>query len=275
MERRSDLWVWGCVFPEIPGRMPDVDGKSYCSLETAASYLGAENVFYLNTMYRLDDLDERLMAPLENCTNVVCGLTAGDYPGSARRIGEFSRRRPNITGVILDDFLSPFSPSKNMRPEELAAIRRALKDANPDLSLYVVYYTQYDYHKLQPYAEHFDVVNLWAWESSVHHWNGEYPPYLQGLRQLLGKPVVQGVYHHQYGANHGTGEQTFPQPIDLLEVQCERITVELRQGGLAGWAILNNGWFSRLDHRRQTQWLKAYIDWHYGTTTAYAGAAYP
>ena len=37
----NKLWVWGYVPDKVPGMMPFVNQETWCSLETAGSYLRA------------------------------------------------------------------------------------------------------------------------------------------------------------------------------------------------------------------------------------------
>ena len=85
---RSQAWTWGYVISgAIPGEVPFV-GKSGCSLETAAAYLGTPNVVFMNGMHALDALQP---AMLERLT----GLPAGGLRVDAqclRRIRPAGRR---------------------------------------------------------------------------------------------------------------------------------------------------------------------------------------
>ena len=48
---KDRIWSWGYVLNFVPGAAPFTFGKSRCSLETQAKYLGAERCFYMNSMF--------------------------------------------------------------------------------------------------------------------------------------------------------------------------------------------------------------------------------
>ena len=67
---RKGLWVWGCVLETIPSETPDVNGKTYCSLETAADYLGAENLVYMNSMRAISAIDDKYFGYIKQYKNI-------------------------------------------------------------------------------------------------------------------------------------------------------------------------------------------------------------
>lgn len=267
----NGLWVWGYVLDQVPGQVPFVPFESWCSLETACSYLRADNAVYMNSCSSMEALDDALFSRMANCKNVVCGLDHADYQTCAEKVSLFSLKHPNISGAIIDDFLDEVGdyyqgPSARMTPEKLRDIRHALKKHNPDLKLYVVRYTRQDPERLLPYLDHFDVLNLWVWSSTRDFWQAQYLDTIANLRAMYRKPILQGIFLHHYG--FCPAEQP-PMDPELLQIQCERVSEELRCGRISGWCFLQNGWFSLQSHRKILQDLKGYLEWFYGTTTAF------
>ena len=73
--------------------------------------------------------------------------------------------------------------------------------------------------------------------------------------------LIQGQFLHAYG------DGNVPQPMDQMKLQCKHIAQWLDAGTLDGWCILNNGWFCKLDHKEQLDYLKSFWDWYRDTRT--------
>lgn len=258
--KSNKIWIWGYVMSKVPEKMAFVPDLTYCSLETAANYMCADNVVFMNSTHNLEDLNEDLFKYVADRKQVLCGLTHGKYAEAAREVSLFSKSHPNIVGAIIDDFLDSVGPSAKMTVEELAEVSNALKSENPSLKLYVVRYSRQEIHEIDPYLEYIDGINFWVWVSTEHYWRYQYPIDILKLQEI-GKPVLQGVFMHNYG------EGWIPQDINMLKLQIPSIFSFLRTGKLEGCVILQNGWFCREDHREQVQWLKNYLDWYLGTIT--------
>jgi hypothetical protein len=258
----NNLWVWGYVLDKVPGPMMFVDRDTHCSLETGAAYLGADNVVFMDSTTSLANLNDDLFQYVSGCKQVICGLEHGRYAETAAAVSEFSLTHPNVIGAIVDDFRCIGGPSDDMQPSELREVYQALKSKNPALQLYLVRYSHQDQRELVPFLDYFDVINYWVWVSSDHYWRSQYQEDVRYLRKLYGKPLLQGVFMHNYGEHTDA-----PIPMEMLELQVEKITEQLLLQRLSGWVILQNGWFCNRNHRPQVQWLKAYLDWFYGTLT--------
>lgn len=262
---KKGLWLWGYVLDKIPGEVPFVPGKTYCSLETAADYLGAGNAVYMNSMHDLDSLNDDLFRHVAKYDEVLCALKHGEYVESAERIAEFAKGHKNIKGAILDDFLSANCDDKS-RPEDIKQVYAALKRYDPELKLYLVRYTFQDQAQLIPYLDYFDGVNLWAWISTEDFWRAQCYYEVVKLKKLTGKkPVLLGLFLHNYGETWNTTEE--PLSMELTQAQFKKGLELLRATAVQGCVVLQNGWFCRESHRPQIQWVKEYSDWFYGTTT--------
>lgn len=267
--KNNRMWVWGYVLDQVPGTVPFVPKKTWCSLETAVSYLGADNAVFMNSCTDLAELNDGLFAHLDSCKQVVCGLQHGKYLESAAAVSRFSLTHPNVTGAVIDDFLDTLGdyyrgPSADMTPAELQAVRDALRSANPDLKLYVVRYTRQDPAALLPYLPYFDVLNLWVWGAGENFWYNDYVDTVARYRLMYGKEILQGLFVHQYGPDE---DWATPMPENLMASQVRAVGNELRKEHIGGWCFLQNGWFCRETHRETMQALKSRLDWFYGTTT--------
>ena len=88
MRDNNNLWVWGYVLDKIPDNVLFTDRRSFCSLETAAEYLGADNVVFMNSAADRNALNDGLFQHLSKCKRVVCGLQHGAYVETARMVSE-------------------------------------------------------------------------------------------------------------------------------------------------------------------------------------------
>ncbi len=264
----NQYWIWGYVMKEVPERLPFMNQATYCSLETAASYFGADNVVFMNSAHGIDNLSDELLHWVGGSRQIICALSHGAYAESAAKVSEFSLRYPNITGAIIDDFLDYGGPSCNMTPEEMREVHEALKSRNPALKLWVVRYSRHPIDEIEPFLDYIDGINWWIWVSTEHYWRYQYPLDLKALGKYK-KPILQGVFLNNYGEG-----LTQPLSLPLMELQMTKITDAMRNQALwyghtetVGCVLLQNGWMGKESHRAETMWLKSYIDWHIGTTT--------
>lgn len=266
----DQTWTWGYVIPgPLPGKVPFIsesglspfDGVSNCSLETGARYLGTPNVVFMNSNHDRATLNPAHLDRLGGCKQVICGLQHGAYRETASAVSAISKKYPNIVGGLIDDFMEPTGPSKSITVEETKAIYEALKAENPALRLYVVRYTWQDQQDLVPYLPYLDVINLWVWKAEERPWRETMEPEIDRIRELAGKPILLGLFVHDYG------ETARPVPMNILELQFQKAVEFTRAEKTSGLVVLQNGWFDKETHRPQVQWIRQYLDWLSGTHT--------
>jgi len=265
---REKAWTWGYVIPksvEGPGDVPYVGvatqtGKSWCSLETAASYLGTPNVIFKNSMHDKNTLTDEYIEPIASSDKIICSLPFTALAETAKRVSALSLKHTNITGAIIDDFLEFHSAQKTIPPDTTRAVYEALRSENQSLRLYVVRYTWQDHTELLPHLPYFDVINLWVWVANLYDWQVKMNEFeIDKLKRLTGKPVVLGLFVHDYGRTDG------PVPMDILELQFKTAVRLTDSGVIEGFFVLQSGWFDKEDHRLQAQWIKQYFDWLFNT----------
>jgi hypothetical protein len=286
---RDAAWVWGYVISgKLPGDVPFVgEGGSRCSLETAATYLGAPNVVLMGVNWTDAGYIERVakdMERLAGCKRVLVQISASE-PALAAKVSALSKRYPNIVGAMIDDF---YPVEEKIPVETVKAVYAGLKSENPALKLYVVRYTHCKDEELIPYLPYFDVVNLWVWVANKEQWVTKIDARIEKLKQVTHKPVVMGLFLHDYGmektdpkaAQDKDKEKdnekdpwawTKPVPMDILEAQFVKTAELLRQGKIEGFIMLQNGWMDHESHRPQIQWTKQYLDWLFQTETVRDG----
>ena len=276
---RDKTWTWGYVIEgELPAEVPFVSsweqkadkfknkGKSSCSLETGTRYMRTPNTMFLNSHHDIKSLNSKNLAPLSSCKRVVCALTQGDHQGyldSAKLVSALSKKHPNITGAIIDDFFTSSISESSDGVETLKAINAALKSENPSLKLYVVWYEMWDQNldKLMPFLPHFDEINFWVWKTNETHWIETVEPQIDKIAKLTGKPITLGLYLFDYGIN------VEPMPMNILKLQFIKAAELTKKGKIEGFVILQNGWFDQEYARPQIQWVKQYMDWLFDTET--------
>ena len=167
----------------------------------------------------------------------------------AAQLSAVSKKYPNIVGAMIDDFL----PVIDKPPvDQVKALYAALKSQNPALKLYVVRYTNAKDEELIPYLPYIDVINLWVWEGNKDEWGAKIDRRLEKLVQLTHKPVVIGLYLHDYGAPppdkkpRAPWSWTKPLALDILEAQYVKTTGLLRTERLKGLSFRKSaGWMTK------------------------------
>ena len=262
---RDKAWIWGYMINgAVPGNVPFApNDRSACSLETAADYMDVPNVIFMNSNHDMKTLTPEYLKPLANCKQIVCGLQHGAYAETAKKVSQLSKIYPNIKGGLIDDFLDYHGPSKSMTVEETRAVYEALKSENPDLRLAVVQYTWQDPAQdqaiLRPYLPYIDIINLWTWVPDPYEWNAKLNNYIEQMTARTGKPVLLGLYLHDFG---GTGG---PMPMDMLELQMKKAMGWAKCGRIEGFVMIHSGYFDDENHRPQIQWTKEYLNWAFKT----------
>jgi len=266
--KNNRYWIWGYVMKNVPETIPYMPKATYCSLETARDYFGADNVVFCNSYHSIDAINDELLGHIADSKEIIMGLTHGAYAESAAKVSEYAEKYPNITGAIIDDFIDYNGPSYGMTVERMKQIHDNLKAKNPDLKLWVVRYSRHPIDEIEPFLDYIDGINWWVWVSTEHYWRYQYPLDIKALGKY-GKPVLQGVFLNNYG--EGINE---PLDMPLVELQMVKITEAMRNSmksyghaDVNGCVLLQNGWMGMESHRKQTMWLKDYVDWHIGTTT--------
>ena len=270
--------MWGYTIEKFPSLVPSVEYPTWCSLETGARYMFADNLVPMNSTFepavlddsifwsRLKDAKE-LMMPLSHVPLDNIGEKWDlQYLATAKKIAELSLKDPRITSVIIDDFRDLTGPSKNMKAEELAEVYRTIKAINPAIKLHLVRYTWQDQDDLEDVRDYFDVLNYWNMTTSVAYWKNDYVRDVQVLAKRFRKPVFSGIYMHDYANCNGCAEGGV-MPIETYKAMLPNVFHALRKGIIDGLILLQPGWFSREDHRESITYVRNYIEHYLGVHT--------
>ena len=235
---RDRMWIWGTR--EAPG-VPALSLAAWAESDSAAraKMLGLRNVFIAGGTPLTADRALQLAAPVtqmgghivfELCPTEMTGR-ASDYARDIAAAQALARECPNLEAVLLDDLTSQQIVGRGMPPEELAEVRRLLREAAPKVALWGVVYTMnLEHPNLAQYLAHLDAINLWTWTAQDLT---QLEQHLARCEQLApDKPIILGIYMYDYGANR-------PMPLDLLEDQCEHALEWLKEGRIAGIVFLS------------------------------------
>ena len=281
---KDRIWSWGYVLNKVPGAAPFTFGKSRCSLETQADYLGAERCFYMNSMFNAayiekhfnswvpevvsncieNSLSDNHFQRLEKMKQIFCTLEHDNYLESAIRIARASLVHKNICGIHLDDY----STSKG--GSMIKEIKERIMEINPSLRIAAVTYYKWDWE--QNYASgvpYIDVFSRWCWVPSFDYWQ-LHEEDIRKLRDLVGegKQIFQGIYIHDFGSSgRPICECLNCVPIDVFMKSVETICEHTCNGILDGIILPQAAYFSFPSHREHVKFLKEYVDWADATMT--------
>ena len=174
---------------------------------------------------------------------------------AAHRFSELSKRCPQISGVIIDDFFNDYPKDINL------AQLRAMKDAllgkridengnvdgaspatTPNLKLYIVVYEHHLGLKVDPAAlELLDGVCFWMWKQSENYKN--FDEYLATVtRSYPNREVIAGVY-----VRHS---QELP-TVESVHHIMERAIDAYAQGKINGLLIFSAVWLAREELKKE------------------------
>ena len=275
--RNNRIWLWGFTIDRFPESI-SAEETTWCSVETAARYLQADNIMASRSTYAPELLDdEHYWACLKDAKELMMPLShvpmddAGEtwdvrYLETAEKIARRSLADRRITSVVIDDFRDIVGPSRDMKAEELAEVYRLIKRINPALQLHLVRYAWQDQNDLEDVRDFFDVISYWNMTTSVPYWQCDYIRDVQMLARRFKKPVFSGVYLHNYANCNGCAEGS-PMPLETCRVMLPNVFHALRSGIIGGVMFLHNGWLSREDHRESIRFVHDYIDHYLGVHT--------
>lgn len=267
--------MWGYVMDKCPVNLPGI-GTMWCSGETGARFLRADNMMVTNNVLEVGD-DPAFWEKLKDIKQITMQLTHlpldGEglvwdlkYVESAAKIAELSLKDPRITSVVLDDFRDLAGPSKDMTAEQLAEVYETIKRINPALELQLTRYHWEDQDDLEDVRDYFDAISYWNMTTGVEYWKNDYVRDVQMLAKRFKKPVYTGIYLHDYADCNG-GPEGGVMPIETYKAMLPNVFHALRREYIKGVMLLFNGWMSREDHRESICFVRDYIDYYLGVHT--------
>jgi hypothetical protein len=273
--QNNKIWLWGNV---LEGRSLDLPGigTMWCSVESAARYLHADNIMVTNDVLAKGD-DPVFWSRLQDAKQITMQLThipLNDegtlwdlkYVESARKIAELSLKDSRIVSVVLDDFRDLIGPSKDMTAEQLAEVYETIKRINPALELQLTRYHWENQDDLEDVRDYFDAISFWNMSTSPDYWKNDYVREVQVLSQRFQKPVYSGIYLHDYADCNG-GPEGRIMPLATYKAMLPNVFHALRKNYVKGVMLLFNAWLNNEAHREGVWFLKEYIEYYLGVNT--------
>ena len=248
------VWVWGGPTPLWGG------STAKGGAARGARYFGARNVAYQYGPNNAEMLEtfrsfKRVLCPVSrHCRSV----DVGDELADARRISRLSRTYRNIVGAVVDDLSMPANFPRIAG--KLAALRAALRAANPHLALYGVVYAHHLETDFTAVVPHLDGVNLWVWNPRDL---GRMKAFVRQARKVFAsKPILMGLFMHDYFSDdEGTARK--PVPMKLLKLQFETAAALLRGRQVDGLVILGDREIAK--HPAEAEWIRRFLKTEFQT----------
>lgn len=236
---RDRLWVFTCA---ANSDYPHIGRRSVMTPAEGAFYLGVPNIIVVQSSEseapfgRLEPPFAQYtiaMRPLKRLVWSVVGSGGFHSPKEAKEVLELARSTPNFAGIMLDDFFTGQKEGKRaqLTVEELAKIRRQLKQIGKNLDIFVTLYVNHLDLPVGDYLDLIDVVTLWTGkpaelanlETNLKRTEAVAPK----TRKMLGCYVVD------YGQKQGM-------PVPLMKLQCETGLRWLQARRIEGMIFLGN-----------------------------------
>jgi hypothetical protein len=252
---RDRFWLWGHdAGAHNPGTGPEewnLPGTSRITASEAAAYLAIPNLMMVRYNGTPAMPYDQLAIPMRALDRVVWSITGamGEKSTDERdHVLDLARREPNVTGLIMDDFLNWDTGEPELSIDELREIDRLRRLPDRTLDLMMVLYS----HQLDaPLGEHLafcNQVSFWVWESvNLARMDADFARF-EAL--TVNQERFLGCYVWDFGARA-------PMPLERLQQQCAIGLDWLRTGRIAGMIFLPS---CHCDLSLDTvEWLRGWI----------------
>lgn len=166
----------------------------------------------------------------------------------AEIVGRLSLQFPFLTGAFDDDLYGKIKAEK-IKPDDYAAVHRAVKSVNPKLNHWGVVYA----HELRKenwagFTDFLDVVSFWVWKSADLV---NLDRYIAECRELFpGKSINLGCYLRDFTLLEAV-------PMDRLRHQWKFVAKAVSNGTIQGFQIINGKMIDM--HPQQATWVRDFI----------------
>jgi hypothetical protein len=236
---RDRLWIFTCA---ANSDFPHIGRRSVMTPAEGAFYLGVPNIIVVQSSISEAPYGRLAppfapytvaLRPLKRVIWSVVGSGGFTAPKETEEVLGLARTAPNFAGIMLDDFFTGQKDGKRaqLTVEELAEIRRRLKQIRKDLDIFVTLYVGQIDLPVHDYLDLVDVITLWTGR----------PAELVNLEANLKKAEavapkprkMLGCYLVDYEQKRGT-------PVALMKHQCETGLRWLRERRIEGIIFLGN-----------------------------------
>lgn len=252
---RDRFWIWGHeAGSHDPGSHHEewnLPGTSRMTAVEAAAYMNVPNLLmvrYNGKPHMPYDQLAIATRPLRQVMWSVTGAMGEKSTEERDHVLHIAARFPNVTGLVMDDFVNWDTGEPELSPVELAelAARLALPDRTLDVMM-VLYSHQLEV-ELSPHLQFCNQVSFWVWESrNLATLEAEFERFED---VTPGKERYLGCYVWDFGARA-------PMPLERLQQQCATGLRWLRAGRIEGMIFLPSCHFDLgLD---TVEWLRGWI----------------
>lgn len=166
----------------------------------------------------------------------------------AEIVGELSLKHPIVTGAFDDDLYGKIK-TEHLKPDDYAAVHRAVKRINPKLKHWgVVYAHELKKENWAGFTDFLDVISFWVWKSQDL---ANLDRHVEQCRELFpGKPINLGCYLRDFTLLDAV-------PMDRLKLQWERVLKLVAAGTIQGYSIISGKLIDM--HPEQATWVRDFI----------------
>lgn len=236
---RDRLWIFACA---ANSDFPIMRRRSVMTPAEGAFFLGVPNIIMVQSS-ETEAVYGRLnspfapylvaLRPLKRVVWSVVGSGGFHSPQETKEVLDLARSAPSFAGIMLDDFFTGQKEGKRAKlsVEELAGIRRQLREIGKKQDIFVTLYVGHLGLPLQDYLELIDVITLWTGNSAdlanLESNLSKAEKFAPKARKMLGCYVVD--YSRKAGV-----------PVPSMKLQCETGLRWLRAGRIDGIIFLGN-----------------------------------
>lgn len=251
---RDRLWLWGHeAGSHDPGTVEEwnLPGSSRITPVEAAFHLNLPNLLMVRYGGQPTMPYDQMTIPMRRLQRVIWSITGamGEKSTEEREhVLDLAARTPNITGLIMDDFINWDTGQPELSIDELRDIQSRLRLSDRTLDLMMVLYS----HQLDaPIAEHLSICNqasFWVWDSAN----------LERLEELFSEfERVTPDQQRFLGCYVWDMEPRAPMPLDRFQRQCRMGLEWLRAGRIDGLIFVSS---CEIDLGLETvEWLRGWI----------------
>jgi hypothetical protein len=255
MLARDRFWLWGHEAGSHNPGSHDIEwnlpAASRITAVEAAMYLDIPNLMMVRYNGKPEMPYDRLAIatrPLRKVMWSVTGAMGEKSPEERDHVLDISRRFPNVTGIVMDDFINWDTGIPELSPDELATLHRLLALPDRRLDLMMILYSHQLDIDVSAHLQYCNQTSFWVWESrNLERLDDDFKQF-EAVTPDVDRFL--GCYVWDFGARA-------PMPLERLQRQCDTGLAWLREGRIKGMIFLPS---CHCDLELETvEWLRRWI----------------
>ncbi len=230
---RDHFWLWGHA-AGVSNRDWNLPKPSRITPLEAAAYLDIPNLLMVVGNGEPEMPYDQFHLPLRALDRVawsIVGVEGERVEGMTEHILELAGREPNITGLLMDDFINWDTGEPEVSVQELERLSRQRQLAGRTLDLMMILYAHQLDAPIQEHLRYCNQVSFWIWESkNLIHLERDFARFEQ---LVPGHERFLGCYMWDFGAKGAPMSD-----LALLQRQCELGLEWLQAGRIQGMIFL-------------------------------------